>query len=95
MAMQTDVKSAACAAGTSTTAFGDRTRIKALTISYPTAGGTVTVKNGDTNGDTLFSFTSPAAVGCVHILIPGEGILATSGLYVTCAANTTAVAYYG
>lgn len=94
MAMQTDVKSAACAAAGSTTAYADRTRLRGITISYA-SGGTVTVKDGSTSGATLFSFTAPGAIGCVHILIPAEGVLATSGLYVTCAADTTAVVYYG
>jgi hypothetical protein len=34
-------------------------------------------------------------VGAIHIIIPGEGILAENGLTVTCGASTTAVAYYG
>lgn len=91
--MQTDVKSAACAANGSTSAYANRTRLKALTISFA-SGGTVSVTDGN-GGATLFSFTGPAAAGCVHIIVPGEGILAYTGLYVTCAANTTAVVYYG
>jgi hypothetical protein len=91
--MQTDVKSAACAAGTSTTVTSQRSRLKALTISYP-SGGTVSVTDGS-GGQAMFSFTAPAAIGSVHIIIPGEGLLALTGLYVTCAASTTAVAFYG
>ena len=92
MSMQTDVKSAACAAGATTTVSGNRTRLKALTISYTTSG-TVSATNGASV--TLFSFTAPAAVGAIHIIIPGEGILAEGGVTVTCGASTTAVAYYG
>ena len=92
MTMQTDVKSAACAAGTATSVTGNRTRLKALTISYTTSG---TVSATDGSSVTLFSFTAPAAVGAIHIIIPGEGILANGGLTVTCGASTTAVAYYG
>lgn len=92
--MQTDVKASACAAGASTTAFSGRTRLRALTISYP-SGGTVTVKDGGSSGATIFSFTAPAAIGTVHVIVPGEGILANTDLYVTCAASTTAIAYYG
>lgn len=91
--MQTDVKAASCAANGSTTAYADRTRLRALTISYA-SGGTVAVTDGN-GGATLFSFTAPAAAGSVHVIIPGEGILANTGLYVTNAASTTAVVYYG
>lgn len=91
--MQTDVKAASCAANGSTTAYADRTRLRALTISYA-SGGTVAVTDGN-GGATLFSFTAPAAAGSIHVIIPGEGILAQSGLYVTNAASTTAIVYYG
>jgi hypothetical protein len=89
---QTDVKSAACAAGAATTVAGNRFRLKALTISYTTSG---TVSVADGNSVTLFSFTAPAAVGSIHVLIPGEGLLAQNGMTVTCGASTTAVAFYG
>jgi hypothetical protein len=92
MAMQGDVKSAACAANAATTVTSARTRLKALTISYP-SGGTVSIADG--NSTTLFSFTAPAAVGTAHVIIPGEGILAEGGFIVTTAASTTAVAFYG
>lgn len=92
MPMQTDVKSAACAAGAATAVTGNRTRLKALTISF-VSGGTVVATNGISV--TLFSFTAPATGGAIHIIIPGEGILAEGGLTVTCGASTTAVAYYG
>ena len=93
MTMQTDVKSAACAAGATTAATNFRSRLKALTISYTTSG-TVSISDG-VGGATLFSFTAPAAVGAIHIIVPGQGILALNGLSVTCGASTTAVAYYG
>jgi hypothetical protein len=93
MTMQTDVKSAACAAGATTVATNFRSRLKALTLSYA-ASGTVSVTDS-ASGVTLFSFTAPTATGAIHILIPGQGILAEGGLSVTCSATTTAVAYYG
>lgn len=92
MAMQTDVKSAACAAGATTAVTTYRCRLKTLIISYA-SGGTVSATDG--NGTTLFSFTAPASIGVASVLIPGEGLLADSGLSVTCSASTTAVAFYG
>jgi len=90
---QTDVKSAVCGAGASTAATSYRSRLKALTISYTTSG-TVSVTDGN-GGATLFSFTAPAAAGAIHILCPGEGILALTGLYVTVPATTTVTVFYG
>ena len=92
MSMQTDVKSAACAAGAATAVTGNRTRLKALTISHTTSG-TVSATNGVSV--TLFSFTAPAVVGSVHIIIPGEGILAETGIYVTNGTGTAATVFYG
>lgn len=93
MGMQTDVKSAACAANGSTSAYEARTRLRAVTVSYA-SGGTVAITDGN-GGATLFSFTAPAAAGSIHMIMPGEGILASDGLYVTNAASTTAIVYYG
>ena len=89
--MQTDVKSASCGAGATTAAFVGRTRLRGLVISYP-SGGTVTVND---NGVAVFSFTAPAAIGTTNVIIPGEGILCSTGVSVVCAASTTAVVFYG
>ena len=94
MAMQTDVQAASAPAGASTTVYATRTRVRGLLISYAGAG-TVTIKDGGSGGTTRFSFTAPADSGCVNVLIPGEGILFTTDVYVTTAANTTAVVFYG
>jgi hypothetical protein len=93
MTMQTDVKSATCAAGVSTTAFTGRTRLKGLTISFA-SGSTVVVTDGS-GGATLYSFTAPLTAGATNILIPGEGVLAYNGIYVTTAVATTASVFYG
>ena len=92
--MQTDVKSGVAAAGTSTTIVGPA-RVKGIVITYPVAGGTVTIKDGGSSGTTVFSYTSPAVVGTINILIPGEGIRCFNDVYVTCAANTVATVFYG
>ena len=91
--MQTDVKSASAAAGATTTIFDGPTRIKGVTISYP-SGGTVVLNDG-TGGTAMFSFTAPAAAGAVNILFPGEGIKCMTNVSAVCAASTTAVVFYG
>lgn len=92
--MQTDVKSAECAAGTSTTAFAGPARVKALAISHGATPGTITVKDG-TGGTTVFSYTTPAVAEGIYMLLPGEGIRCNTTVYVTCPAGATTTVFYG
>lgn len=94
--MQTDVKAAACAANDSTTAFNGRARLKGMVIAFPAGGGTLTVKDGGSSGAIKFSLVVPAGDATVqNILIPGEGILFETNLYVTCPADMPATVFYG
>jgi len=93
MSMQTDVKSGAAAAGATTTIFEGRTRVKAITISYASSG--TVVLNDGTGGAVMFSFTGPAAIGSVHVIVPGEGVLCATNISAVCGAGTTAVVFYG
>lgn len=93
--MQTDVKSLAIAANNGgAVAIAGRNRLKAITIVFAATNGTVAITDGS-GGNTLFSFPAPTAIGTIHILIPGEGILATTNLYVTTGAGASAIIYYG
>ena len=94
MARQTDVKAGSAVANDSTTSYNSRTRVRGLLISYAGAA-TLTIKDGGSGGTTRFSFTAPADSGCVNVIVPGEGILFDTNVYVTCSANTTAVVFYG
>ena len=95
--MQTDVKSLLVAASQTDAVVNGtmRNRLKALTISYAATGGTVVVKDGAASSITLFSFPAPTAIGTIHILIPGEGILARTSLAVTTGAGASVIVYYG
>jgi hypothetical protein len=96
MGMQTDVKAAYCAANASTTAFAGRSRLKGLVVAIPAAGGTVTAKDGGASGDILFVFTVPSGdATVVNILVPGEGVLFKTDMYVTCSANMPVTVFYG
>jgi len=92
--MQTDVKSATAAAATSTTVTAFRSRVKAIALTYTASAGAITITDGN-GGVTLFSYTPAAAIGSLYILIPGEGILAQNGIYVTNGTGTTATVFYG
>ena len=90
MAFQTDVKAATCPVSATTTVYLGRTRLKALNISAA-AAATVTVLDGTS---ILFVYTATAA-GPSQIDVPGEGVLCTTRLVVTCSASASAVAFYG
>jgi hypothetical protein len=104
--MQTDVKAVWCGDGP-TVAYADRTRIRALTISYKASvvGNYSSVRVWDSKElitDPIFSpyplvffFEAPLVDGSIHVIIPGEGILAKDGLSIYCTSGTTVTVYYG
>lgn len=92
MGMQTDVKSGLAAAGATTTIYNGRARCKGLVVTCTVAGGQVVVKD---NATTVMTFNAPLAAGSTNIIIPGEGILCSTSLKVTCPADVTAVVFYG
>ena len=92
--MQTDVKAGTAAAAPSTTVTNYRSRIKALALTYTVSGGAITITDGN-GGETLLAFTPAAAAGSLYMLLPGEGILAQQGIYVTTGTGTTATVFYG
>ncbi len=96
MAMQYDVKATAIAAAqTDATVFAGAARIKGMVIGVPTAGGTLTLKNGSA-GTTVFSVVIPAnAGGASNVVIPGEGIRCDNGIYATTPAGMTVTVFYG
>lgn len=95
MAMQYDVKSTAiAAAATNSAVFAGPSRIKGLLVSVPAAGGTMTLQDGS-GGTVKFTFVAPAIAGAVNVLVPGEGILCSSGIYATTPANMTVTVFYG
>ena len=57
-----------------------RSRIRQVVI-YAAAAGAFTIKDGSATGDTLITQTFPS--GYHQINIPDDGILATSGAYIS------------
>lgn len=92
--MQTDVSAGVAAAAASTTITSSRARIKAIILAFTSAAGTITITDGN-GGVTLFSFTPGATPGSLYIPLPGEGILAQNGIYVTNGTGTSATIVYG
>lgn len=92
MAMQTDVKAAhADATGSMVTG---RTRLKGYqAISGGTAGEIIfTDGNG---GAELMRFNIGTGTQPIGLPIPGEGILASSGIYVTLPTAAKVTVFYG
>lgn len=92
MAMQTDVK----AAHTETTGsmVTGRVRLKAYhAISGGTAGDVIFTDGS--GGSTLLRFNIGTGTQPITLLIPGEGILADSGIYVTLPATAKVTVFYG
>jgi hypothetical protein len=96
MGMQYDVKSTAiAAAATNAAVFAGSARIKGMVVGIPTAGGTLTLRDGS-GGTIVFSLVIPAnAGGASTVVIPGEGIRCDSGIYATTPANMTVTVFYG
>ena len=93
--MQTDVSSGyRSTSGSVTTA---RSRVKAILIAYA-ANGTADIYDTATSPGLgqakAFAFVAPNAAGSVYVLIPGEGILCTSGIYAS-VSNATVTVFYG
>ena len=82
MTMQFDVKSAY--AGTlPAQLFTGRTRLKQIVFLGTGTAGTITLYDGtDTTGPILWQGKTSTAVQPFQVIIPGEGILATTGIYV-------------
>ena len=92
MAMQTDVKAVHTEA-TGAVVTG-RTRLKAYqAISGGTAGDIVFTDGS--GGAELLRFNISTGTQPISLLIPGEGILASSGIYVTLPTAAKVTVFYG
>lgn len=87
--MQTDVKSAHLSAAGSY--YGDRTRLRGIVVTpKATTVATFEIRNGSASAAVLYTMDIPSlgTPNSFYILIPGEGILATSGLYLTLSVGS-------
>jgi hypothetical protein len=96
--MQTDVKSAHLSAAGSY--YADRTRLRGMIITpKATTAATFEIRDGSASGAVLFTMDIPSlgTPNSFYILVPGEGILATTGLYLTLSVGsvTGITVFYG
>jgi hypothetical protein len=96
--MQTDVKSVHLSVAGSI--YADRTRLKGIIVA-PKASTTSTFefRNGGASGDILFQMDIPSNSNpnSYNIVIPGEGILYSTNIYLTFSVGSVAgiTAFYG
>jgi hypothetical protein len=96
--MQTDVKSAH--RSTAGSYYAGRTRLKAFIVTPAISTAcTFEIRDGSASGAILFTMdiTSQTVANSTHILVPGEGILAQNGLYLTLSVGsiTSISVFYG
>ena len=92
--MQTDVSAASVS--TSSTAVSYRTRVRGLVVNPGSANGTIVLKDGGSSGTTLLSLATTANGEPFNILIPAEGIVFETDVYVALTGTgTSAVIFYG
>jgi len=91
--MQTDVK--ASTAGSVGALVTGRTRLKAIAFPCGASAGAIVLTDGAT-GNTLLSLTTAAAAGESYMLLPGQGILAGTGIYLATLTTVVSVTvFYG
>ena len=98
MTMQTDVKSAH--RSTAGSFYAERTRLKGFVVTPAISTAcTFEIRNGSASGDVLFTMdiTSQTVANSTYVLVPGEGILASAGLYLTLSVGslTSLSVFYG
>jgi len=96
--MQTDVKSAH--RSTAGSFYVGRTRLKAFIITPAvTTACTFEIRDGSATAPVLFTMdiTSQTVANSTYILVPGEGILASTGLNLTLSVGslTGLTVFYG
>jgi hypothetical protein len=95
---QTDVKSAH--RSTAGSYYAGRTRLKSFVVTPAVStAATFEIRDGSASGAVLFTMdiASLGTPNSTYILIPGEGILASTGLYLTLSVGsvTGITVFYG
>jgi hypothetical protein len=93
MGFQYDVLSAHTDA--SGTMVANRARLKAYQAISGGTAGEIIFKNGGASGETLMRFNISTGVQPISLLIPGDGILFNTDIYVTLPASAKITIFYG
>jgi len=95
MTMQTDVKSTHLS--TSGVISGQRTRVRGYQIAPSGSAGQIDFYDNASaaSGNVLLSVDTTTNTAIISTLVPGEGIVFNSGVYVSLPASTKITAFYG
>ena len=91
MAMQTDILAASLAA--SGTAFNQRTRVRGALIEPSGSAGSVVFKDGGASGTTKFTVNTSANGETFSVVIPADGVLFVTDVYVA-LTNAKVTVFY-
>lgn len=91
MSMQTDVKALSLAASGAVT--DTRARIRGIVVEQNASAGSVVIKDGGASGTTLFTINTIAGGAPFNVLIPAEGVLCSTSIYVA-LTNAKATVFY-
>lgn len=86
-----DVKSNVATA--SNTVVGGPARIRSIYYTANTSAGSVVFKDGGASGVTVISIATPAN-GYGNIMLPGDGVLCSSNVYVALTNVDSATVFY-
>lgn len=92
MGMQTDILATSLDA--SGTAFAGRTRVRGALIEPSASAGTIVFKNGGSSGTTVMTINTTANGESFSVVIPSDGILFTTDVYVA-LTNAKITVFYG
>ena len=92
MAMQTDILASSLAA--SGTAFAGRTRVRGALIEPGSSAGSVVFKDGGSGGTTKFTINTSANGESFSMVVPADGILFTTDVYVA-LTNAKVTVFHG
>ena len=92
MAMQTDILASSLAA--SGTAFGGRTRVRGALIEPGSSAGSIVFKDGGASGATKFTINTSANGESFSMVIPADGILFQTDVYVA-LTNAKVTVFHG
>ena len=94
MTMQTDVLAISLAAsGAATTA---RARVRGMVVEPGGSTGSVIIKDGGASGTTRMTLNTVAsATQPTYLLLPGEGVLFDTSVYVDVTSIGSVMVFYG
>ena len=92
MTMQTDVSAISLAASGDISA--QRTRVRGMVVEPGASAGSVTLKDGGSSGDTIFTINTVAGGETFPVIIPAEGVLCRTSAYAA-LSNAKVTVFYG